>query len=369
MEIIPYSDKHFASLTAFLKNNWAPSHSIYSKCLFDWQYGGPVGKASASLLLLDGTGAIQGFLGVIPYSFLFRGDKKDGAGLAVWVVDKGIKNSGAGLYMRKEIEGRFDVVYTIGLNLETIHYYQKRQYQYYDSLHRYVIPLEAEGYQRLLAEPCASGDVAAWAASIAVAPLATPVAGVDAAELENAYQHGVAFRFPLCPLKDAKFWEWRYLNSKGFEYLFFRAEGGIVVCRVEETHALGERLRHGLRCLRIIEILPADGAVWDGKDSPSLVEAILSVLAWARDQGCVLADFQISNSRLRHILTQAGFRLQESAGTTNIARLFAPFRENAKPLNFTYRVLDSEGFAEIDREDTYIVKSDTDMDRPNYLNS
>lgn len=42
-------------------------------------------------------------------------------------------------------------------------------------------------------------------------------------------------------------------------------------------------------------------------------------------------------------------------------------RSNALPINLAFRICERGGFTEVDREDTYFVKSDVDMDRPNNL--
>lgn len=368
MEIVSYSGKYFEPLVAFLRKNWAPNHSIYDKCLFDWQYGGCAGDLSASVLLLDDNGKIQGFLGAIQYPFLFYDETKTAAGLAIWVVDKDIKNSGAGLYLRKTVEDNFDIVYTIGLNPATIRYYQKRNYNYYDSLNRYVIPLDANKYQSFLLNLCENEEIKDWLNTVRFTEPAAPSVDFNANTLAEIYQNSVAPHFTLRPQKDATFWEWRYLNSKGFSYLFYQASGGVVVFRVDNTHSPDDPLRHGVKCLRIIEILPDNGKVWDGDVDEDLIDTVLSVLTWAKEQGCVLADFQISNSRLSHILEEIGFRLQLNEGKTNISRLFSPYRANASPLNFVYRTLSNSGkFISINREDTYLLKSETDMDRPNFL--
>lgn len=367
MEIIPYSDDYFDSLVAFLRVNWAQNHSVYNRELFDWQYGGPDCDRSSCVLLIDDGGSIAGFLGTICYPFVYDNTIKKAAGLAIWIIDKNIKNSGIGLHLRKAVEEKYDVVFTIGINHETIRYYQKRGYNYYDSLHRYIAPLDVQGYQYFLAQPCGETAIRKWVNDVELNERSIePAAGFDAVALENAYKQNVVPNFKLLPQKNASFWQWRYLESKGFSYLFYQGGGGIVIFREESVHAPGDEQRHGLKCLRIIEIIPSNGSVWNGADNPELVSILSSVLSWARERGCVLADFQISTSRIGHILESVGFRLQQESGETNAVRLFSPFRANASALNFVYRVMHEGDFASIDRDYVYLTKSDTDMDRPNW---
>ena len=367
MEIVSYSPKYFAPLIAFLRKNWAENHTVYDRQLFDWQYGGPTEESSASVLLLDDSGDIRGFLGVVHYPFLLYDKSIEGAGLAIWVVDQDIKNSGAGLLIRKAVEDNFDMVYTIGANRSVVHYYQRRHYTYHDSLYRYVIPLDTKGYQLFLGEDCESREITDWLKAICFAESAIPLAEFDAAGLARIYADATAPHFSLRPQKDALFWEWRYQNSKGFSYLSYQTGGGAIVFRIECVHSPSDPRRHGAKCLRIIEILPTTGKVWDGNADEALSGAILSVLAWAKEQGCVLADFQISNARLSHVLEGVGFRMQQGKGVTNLVRLFSPYRVGVPPLNFMYRIYSEGRFEDIGREDTYFLKSDVDMDRPNYL--
>jgi len=319
---------------------------------------------------LDDTNEIQGYLGVVSYPFLIYDSIIEAAGLAMWVVDESLKNSGIGMYLRKAVEDRFDIVYVIGINHNVVRYYQRRTYSYYNSLNRYILPLDAENYKHFFvdSDEVAVGKIKSWSDSICYRNSASPLTNLDTSLLAKKYTENVAPYFTLRPNKDVAFWEWRYIKSKGFKYLFYEREGNIVIFRIENTYSPSNLLLHGKKCLRVIEILPNDGKVWNGNSDENLAETLCKVLTWAKEQGCVLADFQISNSKLSHILKDVGFRLQSEDSITNVAHLFSPFRLNAPPLNFAYRInYQGNGFLNIDREETYLLKSDGDMDRPNYL--
>ena len=365
--VIPYSEGYFCQLIDFLRKNWAPNHLIYNKQLFDWQYGGMASDFSSNKLLIDESNAIQGFLGAVSYPFLFNNEFKKAAGLSVWIVDKEVRNSGAGSLLKTTIEDSFDIVYAIGINLDTVRYYKKYNYNFFDGLYRYVIPLDLGGYQLFLNSPHNVEDVKNWFDTIAFTRAAHPTIDFCANILSETYANCVAPHFSFCPHKDVDFWRWRYLESKGFTYMFFQGKGGIVLFRIECAHSPSDSLRHGIKCLRIIEILPNNGNVWENIADQDLSETLLAVVTWAKNQGCVLADFQISNSRLSHILQTIGFKHQSDIGITNVARLFRPYKVDVFPLNFAYRIPRDNEFVKIDREETYLLKSDSDMDRPNFL--
>jgi len=370
MEIKSYSEIYFEPLIDFLRKSWAENHSIYEKQLFDWQYGGCMGDSSACLLLLDNNNEIQGFLGTVSYPFMVNDSVSNAAALSIWVVDKNIRSSGAGKNLKKTVEDRFHIVYAIGMNPATIRYYENHGYSYHNSLHRYVLPLDTECFKLFLidSDRTDEGKVMGWFDSIRFSEPTAPSTDFNSDILAEIYQRNVAPHFLVRPKKDAAFWEWRYIKSKGFKYLFHETEDNVVIFRIENTYSPGDLLKHDRKCLRIIEILPNDGNVWNGKPNKDLAETLQTVLTWAKEQGCILADFQISNSGLGHVLEEVGFRIQSEDNVTNLTRLFSPLRPDAAPLNFAYRIKNHAGeILNVDREDTYILKSDSDMDRPNYL--
>jgi len=366
MKIIKYTDDRFYQLVKFLRANWAANHSIYEKALFDWQYGGPNGDVSSSRILLDDNGNMQGFLGVIQSAFTYDEIELEGAGLAIWIVNKEIKNSGAGLYLRKAVEDEFGLVYSLGVAQKILRLYVREKYIHYESIHRYVLPLDISGYRLFLTCGGCEAELTKWHSEISLSSPATPLDHINPSELAKQYASCVAPFFMLCPKKDARFWQWRYLNSVGFAYSFYSDEGGTIVFRIEDVHAPGDVTRQGLKVLRIIEIIPANGQAWNGGHSPILAETISAVVSYGRTQNCVLADFQISNTRLSNIMQTVGFKKQQNRGVTDLVQLFAPYKL-VSPINIVYRLSMSKRFADISQEDTYFVKSDGDMDRPNSL--
>lgn len=94
--------------------------------------------------------------------------------------------------------------------------------------------------------------------------------------------------------------KWRYVDSPGFSYLFFGEPQnvGIVVARIEKVYCPERKDIHQLKVLRIIEVVPFDARVWNGRQLDDMVGLIMGVLSWAKEQGCCAADFQCSTRRL-----------------------------------------------------------------------
>jgi hypothetical protein len=371
LKIIPYKDQYFDALVQYLKVNWAPKHAIYDKNLFDWQYRIEDNLDSASYLLLNGD-RITGFLGNIPSRYYNQGTLLNGIGLTMWSVEEQYKNSGVGILLLKESEKYNPVTLTLGCNLNVVPLYKRMGYTYCDNLHRYVVPLEPIHYKKLLSCEVQLETIDIWHNEILNKKSETLLPNkISSEQLESLYKSSIQDSFSFSQYRDADFWDWRYSNSKGFIYLYFGdpAYNGVAVVRIESIYCPDNEDLHRTKVLRIIELIPTRTKVWEGETDPLFIELISSVLTWARDEGCVAADFQFSSDRLDHILNSVGFKRQNADYTPelqSLAGLFQPFRYKVNPINFTWKIRNlTNGSSSIERRDVYFVKSDCDMDRPN----
>lgn len=372
MKIVNYCDSDFEELVAFLQKNWAPKHAIYDKTLFDWQYRIHEDDNCQSLLLKENE-SIIGFLGNIPSEYAVNGDLVRGCGLTMWVIDEKYRTSGLGVMLLRETEKHNPVSLTLGCNLQVAPMYQRMGYSYSPSLNRYVIPLDAEGYMQLLMNKVDQVSIEEWADKVHSSLVAaiSPNDNIKPEQLERLFHISISGKFSFYQYRSASFWKWRYLNSEGYRYVVFGdpLDSGVVVARIDRVYDPANEEMHGLKVLRMIELIPRSSAVWSGEDDPSFRNVIAGVLAWAKQNGCAAADFQISNNKLEHLLTLAGFRLQNPDFTPDengLAGLFQPFRHRVSPINFVWKIKGGQGqAAPIAIDDTYFVKSDCDMDRPN----
>lgn len=363
-----YSNKDFDSLVFFLKNNWAENHVLYNKALFDWQYR--IDQNSASLVWRDG-GRIIGFLGNIPGIYCVKGTRVNGVGLTMWVVDKKYQQSGLGVMLIRETEKKYPVMLTLGSSREVIPLYKKMDFAYQSSLNRYVLPLDTDGYLALLPEQVDRNIILRWQKDIFEGIAKSAMEYIPSpADLENLFIKSIEGKIAFSLLRDADFWQWRYMKSPGFKYIFFGdyEKEGVIVARVEKV--IDEKLG-GLYVCRIIELIPARPEVWDGLVDGNFVKLLQGMLRWAGEQGCAACDFQCSSARLEPVLFKVGFSKQKedySPPECALAGRFHPLQFSAKPINFLWKITDKGMPVAIKSDDTYFVKSDCDMDRPSIVN-
>jgi GNAT superfamily N-acetyltransferase len=354
--IRPYDDSLWPAISRFLHEHWQPEHPLCQKDLFYWQYQGfgPRAGASGCRVAVDGE-RIVGFLGAIPGLYLLEGQEVPGTVLALWVVVEEFRNSGLGMLLMREVEKQGVVTVCLGVNPQVARYYTVTGYQYLEALHRYVCPLESDGYGQLLNRPAAAGEVERWVRQArAVDGQMIEPGPIDPEELADLWQR-VQGRWRLTLVRTAEFWAWRYGNAVGFKYHFFGTPGqGGIVARIDRIRDADRPGLEGRPVLRIIEILAPDGE--------DVSQVLAGTLQWARQQGAIAADFQCSSAKMEPWLGRAGLRsrsVEDSA--THLPELFSPLRRGAAPINLMVKV---QGHDPIAFDSIYCVKSDGDMDRP-----
>jgi GNAT superfamily N-acetyltransferase len=344
MQISPYRPSDFDRVVEFLRDNWSAEHPVYDRALFDWQYRG----GSASLLVEEDDGRVVGFLGNVPGCYLVDGEERAAAGLTMWCVDRDLRSGGLGVRLIRAAERARPVTFTLGSNVNVLPMYRAMGYAVLPELHRYAVPLDPAGFARLAVGNLVTRD---WPARI----LPTP----DVRALSDLFDRSIRPAFRFAQRRDAGFWWWRYVENVGFRYhRFGDAASGAVVARVEQVHAPARPDIHGLRVLRLIELIPSTPAAWAGEPDRPFTHLLAGVLGWAAAQGCVAADFQCASSRARHLLRPLGFG---DRGEAQLPELLAAYRPGAIPINFVWKV---PAATPIEADDCYVVKSDCDMDRP-----
>jgi len=404
MQIASYSPEHFPAVVAFLRENWAAKHALYDRALFDWQYR--TAKSNNSLVVVE-EGRVLAFLGNIPGRYCLDGDEFSGVGLTMWCVARELRNGGLGVRLIRAAEKAHRATLTLGAGQAALPMYQAMGYSVLARLHRYVLPLESEGFERLLIarqaadsspllplppgegrgegksrqislsfpspRPSPGGrgskrdDLSSWHTHSLqrVRGATLPSDGPpDALTLARLYEHCIRPAFRFSQVRDADFWQWRYIDNIGFRYYRFGDRSrGAVIARLESVVAPQCQPIDGLMVLRLIEILPPRRDDWDG-----VRDLVAGVISWAMSQGCVAADYQCVSSRPGQMLEKVGFRDQSAANAppvTQLGQLFQPFRPNAAPINFVSKIVGRDGRpVPLDPDDCYFVKSDCDMDRP-----
>lgn len=367
-----FKQEYWPQLQQLINQYWKKNHPISNWRLFRWQYRGfgPLSSDYISQVLLH-EDRIVGFRGCIPGQF--RVPTPEGMTVlpsgtfALSIILPEYRGRGLGyIKMLKAIQQKCPILQTCGANIQTTVPIKKAlNFSYLSKLNRYVIPLEWRWFKQLFAksnDTTVLDDFEVIEFSETVDRRITPTP----AELEKLWNTSTDQQGFFGLNRNADFWKWRYFESPGFKYFFFgdpNAEG-VVVFRIEKTFSPEEPSTHGLKVLRIIEIIPRNPKVWKGYELTEIKNLLCELLSWAGTNDCVAADYQCSNDNLGSVLNSVGFR-----NTNSLVEVFRPYNPNAMPINAMWRVTDprSDRIIKIDANETYFVKSDGDMDRPNLI--
>jgi len=378
VEIRNYVDENWDELKVLIDEHWEKNHPLTNKELFDWQYNGfgeYSNKKFFKLLFVDGK--IEGFRGVIPgkYQYYDGGKRivKPGVAFAVWLVTKQYRGQGLGYQLLKAIEKDSDICLAIGSNPKTsVPIYRKNEYAYTDAFYRYVLPLDAVGYQLLQSKRTSLQEIICWTNSILLnKEIKEYPIEPDASVLAKLWDETTKNINIFSTYRDTEFWTWRYIENVGFKYLFFGNEQvGYVIARVENVLS-DEQEKNILKVLRIIEIFPTNEQTWKGNEDIAMTKLMLGVLQWAKEEKCVAADFQCSSKIFEKYFEQIGFRIQTmdyEPEICSLAGMFSPLVYEPAVNNAHWKIRNEDGtYVNILPENTYFVKSDNDRDRPNRI--
>lgn len=376
LELRLYQEKDWENVKKFLHNNWRKNHPICRKYLFDWQHRGFGYKhGDVNSLVLMHNDEVVGFRGIIPglYQVPLRKNKMAiirGASSPMWMVKNDFRGISS-LKMYYKTLKMFPVLSAAGINVKTsMKLHRKNNYMVLDSINRYIIPLNENGFQQLLFDDCDIENIKEWVKKIKINNAFTPPSTPEIDKIAALWKK-ISFSQQIFSLyRNADFWKWRYLDSKGFQYLFFGDPeyNGVVVGRIEKIFHDGSEKFNNKNVFRIIEILPCSVNA-DNEVPQKFVEMIFGVLNWAIEEECLMADFQCSSTRFEKILYAIGFKKQNlylNKAIGSVPSLFQPLRYDYPPINVAFRIdLPDIKFKEFGWDDTYLVKSESDQDRPN----
>ena len=187
----------------------------------------------------------------------------------------------------------------------------------------------------------------------------------DAPFLAALWKHATDHSDVFSIVRNECYWKWRYFDAPGaYEYIVFTdrkddLSSGLVVVRIEEIRFQGAESHNNLfskKALRSIECIPSSQQVWrEGLVDVGFTAILSHVLAWGKEQGCVVADFYCTSVRVAASVQPCGFTSEPS-----LPKFFTNVARKADVLNFGYWI--KNGTSE--PKDFYFVKSTGDMDRP-----
>ncbi len=371
-----YKDSDWEQVRSFISDNWSSSHPLLNKTLFDWQFNG-FGEERNKIksLLLKDNGKVIGMRGIIPGIYQVPLAKNNlmelqGGSLSMWMIRKEYRKRKLGLLLHMEAQKNLNVISGAGSNPKTsLPIYLKNDFKVLEAMNRYVMALSME-YKELLSEKVDSQEVLEMMALLSANQEPIPPIVPNPNDLEKLWKD-VTFPLGIFSLfRNTEFWKWRYLSNIGFDYLFWGDPNktGIVVGHIETIISDESNELNGKNVFRIIEMIPRSKSVWQGEMNQDFKDLLLGVLGWARQKGCLAVDFYCSTSRFEYMLSNVGFRNQNpdlGPPLSSLAVLFQPLKYKANLINALYRI-EVSGFGLIcpNFYDTYMVKSENDMDRP-----
>ena len=365
-----YKDEYWEELEDFIHKEWKKDHPITNKLLFDWQYKGyGYNKPCSKILFINDK--IHGFLGGIPSKYQIPGidEPVTSVSLAVWIVSKEYQQTGVGMLLLKKMLEEFNFCLTVGLNQQVKPIYTKLKFDYTPAYKRYVLPLNPEEYFNILKFQPDIKEIISWYNNITFCDSI-----IEPSELDSAYCEKLWLKYNnknyLTLYRNAEFWDWRYKHNTGFNYLHFKPDNydGLIVSRVEEIISEEPNL-NGKKVFRLIELV---SDINNSENIHNIInKLLLPVLSWAKAKGCIATDFQCSSDYYKDIFIQAGFLEQDKNFKPDIASLsplFQPYRPDVNPLNLVWRASKNGIIIPVQVENTIMLKSDGDMDRPNFIN-
>ena len=367
-----YSGEDWETLRSFIVEQWGPGHPMAERFLFDWQFRGfGGGRETVRPLLLFIDGELAGFRGIIPGLYQVPSPEGmqvlPGGSLAMWRLREEFRGKGLGRIMHDEAERLCPVVTGAGSNPETsVPIYLRKGFRLLESMNRYLTVLDPEACVASFGKPAA--EVPSPARGKGGEPLAP--SGPDADFLAEIWERS-AFEAGFFSLyRNAEFWRWRILESPGFRYeTFVDPEGfGFLVAREEKLLEPAGKPWDGHRSVfRLIDLVPAKASTWQGFEDAPFARFLGRCLDWARETGCIAADFHCTSGVFGPILSKAGFAREQDllkGNTPPLPRFFNGGPGPGRPINALAKTPKGVSF-----ERSYMVKSDNDMDRPRRLDA
>jgi len=392
--IIPYDSSYYKSFKKLSESfpEFQPFNYIYhTQKIFEYLYKGFGHSDSSSLIITNNNNEVLGFRGAIPslYQLPINNGNYEiikGNGITGWIMKKDSSlPRGIGLKLHTKVQESLNLAVAACFGGETsLQVYKMNKFNIIDNLNRYVIPLDNEGYKNVINSKFNSNLLDLWSKevdnSLSNKEICEPNK-VKAEILEKLWTKISKYTKIFGLYKNKDYWNWRYINCPYYDYLFFGnpKKSGIIIARIEKIFKFKKNSTNAIdkddnlyqkKIFRIIEMIPCDNEVWKSNINNNFNDLLLSVLKWAKFQGCIAADFQFSSLLFDKQLKHSGFKLQDAQyepSECSLAGLFQPYKERVYPINVAWKL----NHKKIKKEDfknmnAYFTKSDVAGDYPKY---
>ena len=393
-KIIPYDPSYYESFKKLSKSfhEFHPSNYIYhTQEIFEYLYKGFGHNDSSSLIIVNKKNEVLGFRGAIPSLYQLPVNDTSyeiikGNGVAGWIMkqDNSLpKGIGLKLHNLVHESSNLTVAACFGGDL-SLEVYKMNKFNIIDNLNRYVIPLNNKNYKSVINSEYDSNLIDLWSEKVENSLISSEFCKprkIKANELEKLWIKVSKFKKIFGLYKNKDYWNWRYINCPYYEYLFFGdpEKTGILIARIERIFNFKSNStteidktdhNYNKKILRIIEIIPSNIDSWQKNIDDNYNTLLLSVLKWAKLEGCIAADYQFSDLLFNKQLENAGFRSQNAKyepAECSLAGLFQPYKQKVYPINVAWKL----NHKNITREDfkhmvPYFTKSDVAGDYPKY---
>ena len=325
-----FREKDWLSLRGFVAKHFYKNYILTNKKFFDWQY-------SSATLVLSSDNKILGYLGLIPLKMNCFGREIKCACLANLMIDKSLRNKGAGVDLIQAAALGYELLYNLGYNQAMSNLYRHLEWRSDIFLKRFVLILKK------IRTPESSSEFSLMKYS-------------KFDDRVDAFWENIRYKYPITISRSKKYFNWRYANHPIFKYDIFFTEKyseikAIIVARVEKS---GE-----YKIARIMDFISRDEAE---------EFTLQKTTEFYSKRGIYLLDFFFTGDFHVESLKRCGFVEAKKPPHSLVPSLFNPLVKNPKPINFAFKLTNTNLYSKKAYDiinNWYVTKGDGDQDRPN----
>ncbi len=349
-KISKYIPDDYAGLVSFRRRMWPNRPGYLDDLHWEWQFLDNPGNPSSTpeIWIFKDDGQISGQQGAIPVLLKIRDTYYHCSWAIDLMVDPKFRNKGVGYLLAKELNKAADISLALGINDPAYQMYLKDGWTDLGFVPRFVKILDA----RPLAEKRLRVPIISWGLShllnlylyLRDAKLVrrTDKYIVQINEIDHFDDHfdelweRVSQSFPLIARRDSNYLNWRYISLPGMSYKIFQMKhggqvSGYIILRT--GHESGRRVGY------IVDFLVAP---------ERLTPLIAKAVEYLREEAVTTIICYVLNKETEVMLEKLGFHRRDSNERFMI-KINKP-ELLSEPLS--------------NRDDWFLVRGDSDMDRP-----
>jgi hypothetical protein len=342
--MIRYLHHHdWQKIQSFIQKAWGESHHLNDQELFMWQHAGPDPDCDQFVCsVIEEYGQILGLRGLQQLDFQIY-DASDQLKIVkgctapfMFVLERYRGLHGLRLYKRTLRD--FPVVLYLGANKSTtLKLHRMSGYQTFDRLPRFGLKLRKANKPNQVE--------------------------IFDSVINPSHLHRIWLAFsevfrPFSIYRSEEFFEWRYLKAPYWNYrmLFSKHLPAVAVYRLENVTIAGRVVGSAMRVLETFY----DPKTISREQFCSFLKAIIS---YANQKKCIYIDHFQTMRPIQTSLEEAGF-FEVSGETDDFPSLFDPIDFKKPPINYGWFVKEPNMISLGMNSHHYVVKSDSDQDRP-----